>query len=181
MTKNFVFTILGKSGYGKSFFIKNSIIPKLNHYIVFDTQKEYTDFGYCIKNLNGFINLECDKIICQFEDHDEYYLLLAYISENMRNVNLIIDELGLFVSSRQDNVYLNNLILTHRHKDINIWVATQSPRFISTIILTQSRVIFCFRLKKAEIENLNKKISLLPEEMEKIESLEIGEKIVFEN
>ena len=176
-----VYTILGKSGYGKSYFIKHEILPSLEHYIIFDTQKEYTDFGYVVTKLDDLKFLECKKIVIQFKEHEQYFSFLWYVNKYMENINLVIDELGLFVTSRNDDQNLNEIILTHRHKNINLWLATQSPRFISTIILTQSKTVYCFRLKKAEISNLDKKLSLNDDEKELIENLDVGDKIIIEN
>ena len=140
-------SILGYTGTGKSWYIKNNLISKIkNKIIFFDIENEY---GGKITTPKTFLEdiqkYDYVRIIENNIDILNYYY--KKIFDNIRNVTVVIDE-----AHRQGGEEfklipgLKDLITGGRKRGIQIITASQTPSLISKVILKNSGILI---LKKA--------------------------------
>lgn len=143
----FVWNIFGQSGFGKSFFIKNFIIPRLNRFIVFDTIGEY-DGENIVYNIDDVVKLykqyfsnEQIKIIYRPNDPDEI-LDVADIVNTNGYITAIFEEIHIYEPKSKSPIY--TIFTTGRHRHINVVGAAQSPSRVSRDMRNQATVVQSF-------------------------------------
>jgi DNA helicase HerA-like ATPase len=151
--ENYIMTIYGKKGSGKSFLAEN-FTEKLKRLIVWDTMRIF-DKGYTpVYSFKSFL-----KYVKKIQNNDliEFRLSLrlnpAYFNEacklltTLDKLTFIIDELQVYVSALKIPDGLNELITESRHFEINLIFITQRPVFIPRIILANADYIACFEMQ----------------------------------
>jgi DNA helicase HerA-like ATPase len=175
--------VIGKSGSGKTYFIKNELLNNVKNFIVFDVNGEY-ETDYIVESHSDFIKNISVKgsIALRYDVFEEYFDTLNFLYRNTNNFNLVIDELGLYVNTKKDNEDLRNMIILHRHKKIDLLVATQSPHLVTNFLVAQTSKYFIFHLSPMFAEKLAEKIDLSDEDIGKINNLKVGEHLkIFSN
>ena len=164
MTKkeNYIMTVYGKKGSGKSYFVEN-FIKNLNRLIVWDTMRIFDNnftIVYSLKQLNRiFKKIKSNELITfrlslrlnknYFDDINRFLL-------NLKNITYVIDELQVFVSALKIPEYLNTLITESRHFETNLIFITQRPVFIPRIILANADYIVSFEINlKTDLDVLS--------------------------
>ena len=140
-------SVLGYTGTGKSWYIKNNIIPKIKTKIIFfDIENEYIgkittpkSFLEDIKKNNYVRIIESNSDILNY-----YY---KKIFDNIRNITVVIDEAHRQGGEEHKLIDgLKDLITGGRKRGIRIITASQTPSLISKVILKNSGILV---LKKA--------------------------------
>ena len=160
--ENYIMTVYGKKGSGKSYFVEN-FIKNLNRLIVWDTMRIFDNnftLVYSLKQLNRiFKKIKSNELITfrlalrlnknYFDDINRFLL-------NLKNITYVIDELQVFVSALKIPEYLNTLITESRHFETNLIFITQRPVFIPRIILANADYIVSFEINlKTDLDVLS--------------------------
>ena len=160
--ENYIMTVYGKKGSGKSYFVEN-FIKNLNRLIVWDTMRIFDNnftLVYSLKQLNRiFKKIKSNELITfrlslrlnknYFDDINRFLL-------NLKNITYVVDELQVFVSALKIPEYLNTLITESRHFETNLIFITQRPVFIPRIILANADYIVSFEINlKSDLDVLN--------------------------
>ncbi len=160
--ENYIMTVYGKKGSGKSYFVEY-FIKNLNRVIVWDTMRIF-DNGftpvYSLKKLNKiFKKIETNEIISfrlSLRLNKNYFDDVNRELLKIKNITYVIDELQVFVSALKIPEYLNELITESRHFETNLIFITQRPVFIPRIILANADYIVCFEINlKTDLDVLN--------------------------
>jgi len=154
--KNFIITVFGNKGYGKSYLIKKFFIPKMKNVIIFDTLDEYDSKKILkIDNVETLVNFlyKCNRNnvkykirLCytNFDDYELTFKVLRYFQK----FTLILDEIYQFANSRYIDSNLNDFFNLGRHSGINIVAMSRRPFQINRMVTSQSDLIICFKLKE---------------------------------
>lgn len=147
--------IIGKSGTGKSY-LTNKIIDSLDsdRIICIDDHRQFrtlrsSEQFFRISNIDDFVAamIEKDsfKIICSFEDFFDYSYLFGLIWQ-MNNLTIIVDEISIYADSFNIDVYLKEIVLRGRLKNISIIWNTQRPALINRTIFSQLTDLISFQI-----------------------------------
>lgn len=157
--KNDIITVFGKKGSGKTFLIRNKIVPFYhnNGVIILDTMHEYTfRNGFIATNANDVLDIlekyeAVDKknfiISLQSGEFDDYLTTLSFI-HNFRGVTLVVDEVDKFAEPATINTDLKNLFNVGRHYEINLIAASRRPNQVNRIVTSQSDLLVMFSLQE---------------------------------
>lgn len=153
--RNLIITIFGKKFSGKSYLLKNQILPLFKRVVIFDTQNEYNypgDFDEMLQSKFEFFNTPDDLLnrVEQVHQNAEFYLVMKTSSrEDIQSsiieltdfgyMTLVIEEIHLFENRSKDFLY--NLYMTGRHKLINICGTAQRFSSVTRDLTSQSDVI----------------------------------------
>lgn len=138
--------VLGKTGAGKSFFVK-SLLQRLDKNIcVFDVMNEYffEDFNVCYDYI-GFLDIlkrkpKKIKIIIKTSNLEEILYIQKFIFKYLRDILLVLEEASIYLN---ENVY--DYINYGRHKNISlILIGRRGTEFRATILALVEKV-FLFR------------------------------------
>lgn len=143
--KNFIVLVLGRKGSGKTFYVKNKLLPLLNRYIVIDILNEYD--GYCVTDflqLMDAVDQGKQKIICKFEDDLDTAFAFEFIWE-LRNITLVLEEIDLHADSRSIDPILEKLIKYGRHHNLNLIGICRRPYELNTIFRSQADSLVTFQ------------------------------------
>ena len=139
--------ILGYTGTGKSWYIRNNLVNKIKTKVIFfDIEDEYEgkittpkSFLKDVKNNDYVRIIENDLNILNY-----YY---KRIFDNIRNITVIIDECHRQGGQEYKLIDgLKDLVTGGRKRGIQVITASQTPSLISKVILKNSGIII---LKKA--------------------------------
>lgn len=175
-----IISVIGKTGYGKSYFVK-SFAMNINRIVIFDTQNEYGvedpndesfqhDFNkYYLKNftmvysLEDFIEVlkESDydkdlKIILKYDNIESYEdsLEACYLIGSM---TVLLEEMHNYASSRDIHPILNQMIRVGRHRDISLIGVSQRFADLNLIYRNNLDAVVAFNLSAPnDIEYLEK-------------------------
>ena len=139
--------VLGYTGTGKSYFIKNNLVPKIKTKIVFfDIESEY--FGKITTPKSFLEDVKKNdyvRVIERDTNITNYYY--KRIFDNIRNVTIVIDECHRQGGEEYHlSSQLKDLVTGGRKRGIQIITASQTPSLISKVILKNSGILV---LKKA--------------------------------
>jgi len=153
--------VLGRSGLGKSFLVKDTINKELKsqNIIVFDTLYEYDEtlsgINRTVWNLEGLkeaINESAEKktllkISVRPTDRlkEEVFNEVAFYVEKTENVFFIIEEVDYFCSAHYTPDSFNHLIQYGRHKNISLIGVSRRFADISRKFTAQMSHIATFR------------------------------------
>ena len=172
MTTKNIF-IAGQTGSGKSYHVKNQIIPNLDERfkIIVDYKNEYTGNYACISNMTspdkyGEIYHYCKEhriktmvIKINNYDPDLLVILFQYLNDVSDKI-LIFDEASFFFEDlKRGDIpfevkrFFRSSTLPH-NKNHNVILITQSPQDIPKIILGQFQEGLIFNLKPFQLEYL---------------------------
>ncbi len=143
--------IIGRTGSGKTFFVKNWLLPHYDKYVFWDVKHENKDARQDI-TLNTPKELEqniksYNKILYQpthsaEEDFDDVCEIIFHNGD----FTLYVDEASI-ISTATKITYWHNMIMTQgRSYNVGIINATQRPRIIHNTMISEAEHIFSFNL-----------------------------------
>lgn len=151
--------VFGIRGTGKSYFVKNHLLPKYPRRIIYDTQSEYTD-GIVFEDFDDLKKFWAEqhekvfKIIYRPIKHDRFLELceLVYLCGNM---TFVIEELDLTAGTFDNDIDFLSLIKRGRHRNVNVIGISQRPFGINRNITSQAKEIYSFaQLEPRDIDYL---------------------------
>lgn len=137
MKRRKVLLVLGKTGSGKSYYVK-SLLEGISRLIIFDPRHEYTG-GMVFEDFYTFRDYVADHIeeeefryICRFMD-DEEYNYAAELVWIIGDCTLVLEESELFLSSfdRDPKLPINFLVSQGRHHSVGIIAISRRPSELS--------------------------------------------------
>lgn len=141
--KNFIILVMGVKGSGKSFYVKNKILPLLPSYIVIDVLDEYNGFSVrSFEELLDSVNKK-KKIVCKFDDDLDTSFAFELIWE-MGNTNLILEEIDIHADPRSIDPTLERIIKYGRHRNISMIGICRRPYELNTIFRSQADSVITF-------------------------------------
>lgn len=146
-------TVIGRSGFGKSFFIQNYIVPQYKNIIALDTQNEYNKGFSCIKNLELFykqlgyykIMRKNFKISLKFDNVSDYNKALDYL-DKAQNFTLLLDEGNIFANNKQIHKTIDNIVNIGRHRGVNLIFAARRLYQTNIIVRSQTNLFIFFNI-----------------------------------
>jgi len=144
--KTFRAVVFGKTGSGKSFLVKNRIIPALERFIIYDPQDEYDGQAQGADNIR-----EAHKIFTSFgqvrivSEYDEYFPVICQFAWEIENVCFIVDELDIFCNAMSSPTELKRIIRQGRKRGISFIGISRRHTEIPKDITSQASNIITFR------------------------------------
>ena len=194
--KNLIISVFGKKGSGKSYFVKNRLIPKFKRLIIFDTQNEYdynlnssdlsnimsipnhtvsTNYNELMTNLNYNYKQDSFINILQVSDIDVMTKVLDPIFK-AGYFTIVIEEMHVLDSALKKNT-LFRMFMEGRHRFINIISTSQRFSSVSRNLTSQSDIIACFKqTEKRDIQF----VEHYTDDASELKNLSIGEFKIIE-
>lgn len=155
LKKNEFVTVFGRTGYGKTYLIRNILLKHYRRMIIFDTMDEYlTESGIDILSVSDFENTIKTLISHDTQDFclrvsskkftDYCDILDIVVNNQFRNITLVIDEIDKFASPSSIEASVNNLYNVGRHFEVNVIAASRRPNQVHRIITSQSHLLILF-------------------------------------
>lgn len=168
--------VIGQTGSGKSYFVKKQLQDIKKNLTIFDFEAEYKlKKSKFISHYSEFLENQFDhNTILRYLYFDDYYKTMEYL-RHCKNYIFVIEELNKIADSRKFPDSLKDITLTHRHRNAVVYLITQSPTCIPTLQLTNATHIFLFKLERAELENLKRKIFISELQIETVSRLKQGQ------
>jgi len=144
--------VCGKTGSGKSYFIKNEFLPRIERFIFYDPKHQHDDInGVLVTNpadLQNAINEGHRAIVYRpFLVNDDEWNEICRIIYLTGNIWLIADEISYHVDSNKMTAWHKVLMTTGRTRGIGVLNCSQKPQHtVHNIILSETEHYFCFFL-----------------------------------
>jgi hypothetical protein len=144
--------VLGKTGSGKSSFVKKELIRNIERLIIIDALSEYEN-GIIFTNVDTLIEYIIDnkinqhdnfKFICRFTDDKDIELLFLLVFE-LSNLTLLVEECEIYVSPNSKSSNFLKLVRYGRHKNISIIGVARRSTELSLTFRSQTDTIFSFK------------------------------------
>jgi hypothetical protein len=144
--------VLGKTGSGKSSFVKKELIRNIERLIIIDALSEYEN-GIIFTNVDTLIEYILDnkinqhdnfKFICRFTDDKDIELLFLLVFE-LSNLTLLVEECEIYVSPNSKSSNFLKLVRYGRHKNISIIGVARRSTELSLTFRSQTDTIFSFK------------------------------------
>lgn len=158
--------VVGKTGFGKSYFVKNRVAPFYPRLVIFDIKNEYHTFEdfpiaqqfTIFEDVEVFRNYMLEhfndntlKIILRFSvtaDNDlmndyETSLEICFAAENM---TVIIEEISNFASPHYYTPLLEQLLRFGRHHNLSLVCTSQRVGDVGSLLLNNADYLCVFRL-----------------------------------
>lgn len=174
LSDNEVITIMGIRGFGKSYFLKNALLPLLKHVVIYDHVWGYPDDdewsvdrkGQFKKYRGWFLirewaelvkimlkyqkkenkNKKCFIVFRPKKHNKSTFSFFARIVYTIGGYYLIIDELADVCTPHWIPEYLSDILRVGRHKNIGMAGLTQRPASVHNMFKSQVTRGFIFRL-----------------------------------
>lgn len=186
--------IVGKTGYGKSYFLKTKILPSLERVIIFDLMNEYNednDFnssGYIyindIENFREYLSDNYDneqlKIIVTLDSHEEYEFALQ-LCNILINVTIVIEEINNFSNAYGNTPELEKIIRFGRHRSLSIIGVTQRFSDLSLLLRNNLDNLIIFNLTAPNDIKYLSELFYIGDMACKIPQLKARQFLIFEN
>ncbi len=174
--------VLGKTGAGKSYFVKNKIIPNIKgNLIIFDVMNEYFYNNFLICNdYYSFLNLlkwkkRHFKIIVKTSNINEIFNIQSFIFKYLKDITIILEEAFIYLNN---NIY--DFINFGRHKNICLVLIGRRGSEFRSEILALTEKIFIFKTTSFyDIIYYKKIFGLNDTDLEKLKNLETGQYLEF--
>lgn len=132
--------------------MKNTIIPSLPRFIIYDSINEYDDVeGVGVaRNVKDFIDLLeiGDNIRIPRDSEISFQQACRIISEGVYNYYFIIDEFHTLYEHHMrfqaENPDFKKLVLLGRHSGIGLVIISQRPTDIPKYVLSQCTILYSF-------------------------------------
>nr|BFD59659.1 hypothetical protein CKG001_17660 [Bdellovibrio sp. CKG001] len=154
--KNVHFTIVGKTGSGKSYLARQLLKKDFKRQVIFDPVMDWHDgiivesWAAFAEKIMLFAKLKEFKLIFRFSPDDPHKP--ETLNEALRviyhigNIQVVIDEIQLFCTPHYMPPYMENLYFIGRHKNIGVMGITQRPSKLNKSALAQSTHVFVGQL-----------------------------------
>lgn len=142
--------LIGKTGAGKTTLVK-SLLPRVNRVIAIDPKHTLKIDGFK-KGWNLPRFSKRFQLIVRPKMYDDEKLFDLILQANKaRNVTIYVDELAtLSEMFPLSTALLADIARTGREKHIALWTATQRPRGVPRVFLTETEIFFVFRVRSAD-------------------------------
>lgn len=186
--QNKIILVIGRKGTGKSYLVKNELIPRLDNVIILDALNEYNPSEYkSLRNYKVFYDLETfliaihegnvSKAILKLDNDDDietFFLMAFHFSSHY----LIVEEINKYCSSAYISKGLTKIIRYGRHKEINVIGITQRSFDLPKIITSQCDIYILFQQHEPrDIEYLEKSTG---QDLSKLKNLNQHNHIIIE-
>jgi DNA helicase HerA-like ATPase len=170
-------SIFGRTGSGKTFFVKNWLLPHYTNYIFWDVKHENRDIEHeVILNTPAELKdgiTQYQKILYQPTNIklDKDFDAICEIIFKNKNTALYVDEASKISIPNRINPWHNTIITQGRTYNVGIINASQRPRIIHNTLISESEHLFIFSLNletdiikiKQSIGDASDDIRFLPE------------------
>jgi hypothetical protein len=147
-------TVLGKSGYGKSHFIKHYIIPRLvsqgKPVLIVDTMNEY-ESGHAHNGFRSFVSevrrsgrIRAGINVVKCKSDADCYALFEFVRRLELPVSFIIEEADKFCNPYQIDPNLKALINYGRHWGVDMIFVARRMAALNRDVTAQSDFIVTF-------------------------------------
>lgn len=174
----------GKTGFGKSYLIKNEVVPFYSRIVIFDIKDEYHSFEdfplensfvvfYEVEEFREYIKEhfqdETLKIILRFKvveglDVQQSYETALAICFAAEDLTIVIEEISNFASPHYYTPLLEQLLRYGRHSRLSLICSTQRIGDVGVLLLTNCDAICIFRLPDNNDISRLKNLSFVPDE-----------------
>jgi DNA helicase HerA-like ATPase len=186
--------IVGKTGYGKSYFLKTKILPVLQRVIIFDIMNEYNEdndfnaIGYIyineIENFREYLSDNYDKeqlkVIITLDSHDEYEFALQ-LCNVLTNITVVIEEISNFSNAYGNNPELEKIIRFGRHRSLSIIGVTHRFSDLSLLLRNNLDNLIIFNLTAPNDIKYLSELYYIGDKACKIPQLKKRQFLTFEN
>lgn len=169
--------IFGKTGSGKSTFVRAKLLSQYKRLIIIDAMREYNDgliftsFEDMIDYIkeNDIFDLEEFTLICRFTSDKEIDYTFQ-LCEAMQNVCLILEEAEIYISPFTKSSQFIRLINYGRHFEVSIIAVARRTAELSNTLRAQVNTIYSFI--QTDSNDLEKMKKLGFNDLEKLQSYE---------
>lgn len=147
-----IVVVIGKTGYGKSYFVQHELLPYLDRIVIFDVMGEYDLDGYIIIDDVGTLRehlKDCLEktmyCVCRLTSQDDYEIAFK-MCQIASGVTVVIEEISNFASPYYMTPYLEQLIRFGRHTSTSVIGITQRVCDVGPLFLNNSDLLVCFQL-----------------------------------
>jgi hypothetical protein len=142
--------LIGKTGSGKTTLVKH-LLPRINRVIAIDPKHTLSIDGFKRSWKFPAFSKQFQMIVRPKINDDEKLYNLIRQADKMRNLTIYVDELATLTDVFPDSVaLLADIARTGREKRVALWTATQRPRNIPRVFLSESEIFFVFRLRSGD-------------------------------
>lgn len=147
-----IICVIGQRGSGKTTLVKNTIIPSLPRFIIYDSINEYDDIPSMgdARTVRDFIDLLeiGDNIRIPGDSEISFQETCQIINDGVYNYYFVVDEFHLLfdhhMKFQADNPAFKKLVLLGRHSGIGLVIISQRPTDIPKFVLSQSTRLYVF-------------------------------------
>lgn len=183
--------IVGKTGYGKSYFTKQLLYgDPTNRIVIFDVMVEYgflveKDYKifYDVDNFKQYMSDNYDgkiKAIIQFDDVDDY-LQAFQICYIVGSIMVVVEEIHQYSNQFGTVKPLEKIIRFGRHKQVSLICITHRFTDLSLIIRQNLDVVVFFRCSTGAEIKMFKDYEYINNQAENIATLKKQEFIICKN
>jgi hypothetical protein len=150
--------IAGTSGSGKTFLLRNVLVPLYAvNPVIFDPKERWEPPDESWQIVDDF-NPEHERQIIRMGDYAETDGPALW-DEQMGNIlrhgghTVIVDELTLVTKPRAFPPYIRRAVFTgrdYKNGSVGVWMVTQRPAFVPTSAFSESRHLITFPLTRAD-------------------------------
>lgn len=172
-----IICVIGQRGSGKTTLVKNTIIPSLPRFIIYDSINEYDDIPDVgiAENIRDFIDLLeiGDSIRIPGDGEISFQDACRIINEGVYNYYFIVDEFHLqyqhHMKFQADNPDFKKLVLLGRHSGIGLVIISQRPTDIPKFVLSQTTRMYVFYIYHRDDINFISHVVNHPEIFQELE------------
>jgi len=175
-----IICVIGRRGSGKTYLVKNHILPELPRYIVFDQNNEFADMPNAsradtLEDLEDFLEVG-DNIIIPAKSDIGFEELCFILNESVSNYYLVVDEFHMLYQNYQEftskYAQFKKIVLTGRHDSLGLVIITQRPSDLPPYLLSQCTILYIFNVYlKKDLVSLSNIIND-PENCQKLQNYE---------
>lgn len=165
-------SIFGRTGSGKTFFVKNWLLPQYSNYVFYDFKHENDDVDHeIVINTPNQLKIDLDtyqKILyqpTQTNIRKEFNSVCDIIFKH-KNTSLYVDE-SSNISTPSSILPYHNIIMTQgRTYNVGVINAAQRPRIIHNTIISESEHLFVFSLNlETDVDKIKEQIGAAAEDI----------------
>lgn len=152
------FLVIGATGAGKTYTVKNDIIPKTKNLLAFDLYGDEYNELETITNIRKYKGGKCRIVLDkkQFETKTDLVNdIIKYMSDSMNNFTFVFEDATTFLDSRRNNI-VKDLLIGKRHTKINFVWLFHTISEIPPYIFKASNAVFLHKTEDMETSIISK-------------------------
>jgi len=173
--KNFIISVFGRKGSGKTTYVKKVLIPKFNRVVILDSLGEYNCFSvHSIDHLIEFLKANRNRNFFRiayrpFDEGDHYFFKIVY---SIPFLSVIVEEVDLYSSPSKTDPFLLKLLKYGRHRSIDVIGVSRRPAEVSKTLTSQADIVVSFQqTQKNELDIFK----LYLDNPDELKELKVGE------
>lgn len=149
---NLIICVFGKKGYGKTYFVKHTLLPQFEKIIIIDSLAEYKDgviiedipslAEYLLRNKDGRYRIIYREPLAQIEDLEPSEALRT--SWSAIGATIVIEELDIHASAISSPASIQCLLRYGRHRELNTIGVSRRASEVPRTITSQADLIISF-------------------------------------